>query len=89
MKIKKEWKFGIINEDEFSLSSPRMVDEWYETFPEAFEGAGDMIENGVGQVAIVRCRYNPKTDCWYEVVGAGTVQINAEQWVEDEQAEAA
>ncbi len=84
----KPTHYGVINEDSFSLRSPRMIDsDECETLTEAFKAAEEMVENGAEQVSIVRCFYNKKHDCWFEAVGAGTIQIEAGSWICDDEFE--
>jgi xylose isomerase len=80
-------KYGVINEDSFWLRTPRMCDEGgFDTVAEAFAAAAQMVEDGTQELSIVVARYSLKHDCWYEVVGAGVIQMDASQFeVEDEE----
>lgn len=70
--------YGFICEDAFSLLSPRAIDGYaYKTFGEAVAGAVQQIENGTSEVAIVRCRYSKRHDCYVEIVDSGCITIDA------------
>lgn len=71
-------KYGCIDESYFSITSPRAIDgDEQDTLAGAFKVAGDMIEEGAEKVSIVLCRYSPKAQSWVEIVGQGTIQIDA------------
>ena len=82
--------YGCINEDEFSLRSPRMIDgDEVETLPEAFGQATDMMKDeGVAQVAICRCKYYGEdgNGFWGEMPGDGQIVIDARDvpWLAEE-----
>lgn len=71
-------KYGCIDESYLSLRSPRCIDgDEQNTLAGAFEVARDMIENGTEKVSIVPCRYSPNAQSWVEIVGEGSIQIDA------------
>ena len=87
--------YGCINEDEFSLHSPRMIDgDECNSIDKAFQQALDMIrEEGIEQVAICRCKYYGEdgNGWWGEIVGEGLITVNAytAEWVKEEEEEEA
>ena len=84
-------KYGVINEDSFSLRSPRGIDgDECDTLEEALKQAGEMIsEQQAEQVSVVRCRYSLKHGMWFEVPDGGCIQIDSCNWKHDEEEEAA
>lgn len=81
--------FGCIDEDTFSLQSPRILagDEC-ETLAGAFEQALEMIIDGTKEVAICKAQYygDDGNGYWGEIVDGGTIQVDASQvaWAEME-----
>lgn len=79
-------KWGVINEDGFSLRSPRTVDNEHEHFSAAMEEAGLMLARGEAeQVSVVRCRYSPKDAVWVEVAGTSIeLTLHGNGWQEED-----
>lgn len=82
--------YGCINEDEFTFHSPRMLDgDEVATMTEAMEQARNMMEDGIGQVAICRCKYYGEdgNGYWGEIVGDGQIVLDASnvEWIKDEE----
>jgi len=73
-------KFGLINETYFSLRSPRAIEDDlpFDAIADAFEAAAEMLQRDeCEEIAIVRCRYSRRLECWVEVVGGGVITIDA------------
>jgi hypothetical protein len=69
--------FGVIDETELSLRSPRAIDEGpYDTLSQAFVGAYELLEGGAEQVAIVRVRYSKRHEVYVEITGT-SIEIDA------------
>jgi hypothetical protein len=86
--------FGVIDEDHFTLYSPRAIDEGpWESMSAAMAEAAVRIENGTEQVSIVRCRFSKRHQCWVEIVDGSCITISAtdtDAWFgEEEEAPAA
>lgn len=80
MEKQVETKFGLINETVFSLRSPRAIenDEPFETLRGALAAAAEMLEpDFCDEIAIVRCRYSRRLECWVEVVDGDVITIDA------------
>jgi hypothetical protein len=82
-------KFGCINEDEFSLSSPRMIEgDECESLASAFEQATRMLEDGIDHVSICHCEYYGEdgNGYWGEIVGHGQISVEASycEWINGE-----
>lgn len=86
MSKTKATHYGVINEDYFSLRSPRAIDsDECTSLGEAFKAAKEMVEEyGAEKVSIVRCRYSKKHECYFEVVEAGSITIEAHGWICDD-----
>lgn len=71
--------YGLIDETGFSLRSPRGIDEGpFDYLPHALKAAANMLEAEVcEEVAVVQCRYSERLECWVEVVGGGSISIDA------------
>jgi len=84
-------KYGVINEDYFTLRSPRSIDgDEHDSLADALKEAGEMIADGMAeQVSVVRCRYSLKHGVWFEVADGGCIQIDGGSWKDDEEEEAA
>lgn len=84
------YKFGVINEDELSLRSPRAIDgEECDTLAGAFAQATDLIRGGVEEVSIVRCRFSERHEVWVEVPdGSITIDARGVDWAADEDEDA-
>lgn len=79
-------KYGIINEDYFTLRSPRAVDESHDSIASAFAEAAQMIEDGIAEeISVVRCRYSLKDDTWYELCDGGSIQVQAHNWKDEDE----
>ena len=84
-------KFGCINEDSFSIRSPRAIDgDEVDSMEAAMLQAVDMIENDeVEHVAICRCKYYGEdgNGFWGEIPGDGQITIDAcdVSWAKDEE----
>ena len=71
--------YGLIDETGFSLRSPRGIDEGpFESLRCALKAAATMLEAEVcEEVSVVQCRYSPSLEVWVEVVGGGSITIDA------------
>lgn len=80
-------KYGVINEDCFTLRSPRSIDgDEHDTLAEALKEAAEMIGEGMAeQVSVVRCRYSLKHGVWFEVPDGGCIQIDSCNWKHDDE----
>lgn len=80
-----ETKFGVINEDDFQLRTPRSIDgDECNTLAEAMKQAAEMIEEGSEQVAIVMCQYSARHEAWVEVPGKSlTINVDGD-WTPEE-----
>ena len=76
--MKRETKFGLINETYMSLRSPRGIDEGpFESLLHALKAAGRVLSEDCEEVAVVQCRYSERLECWIEVSGGGSITIDA------------
>ena len=88
-----DMKFGCINEDSFSLRSPRGIDgDEVDSIEAAMAQAVDMIRHGESeQVAICRCKYYGEdgNGFWGEIPGDGQITIDASDvpWATEEEDE--
>ncbi len=80
-----ETKYGVINEDGFSLRSPRSIDgDECTSLKDAMEQAARMIEEDEAeQVSIVRCIYSAAHEGWVEVPGE-SIEITAHNWTTED-----
>lgn len=79
-KSTPKYKYGVVGEDEFTLITPREVDEVYETYSEAFDGAIEQLKDGCEQVSIVLCYHS--CERWIEagVGGCLTISVESSDW---------
>ena len=82
--------YGCVDEDEFSLISPRMIDgDEVKTVEEAFQQALDMMRDGTEKVSICKVKYYGEdgNGYWGEIVGAGQISLDAynADWVKEEE----
>ncbi len=79
MTTTKTIHYGLIDETSFSLRLPRGIDEGpFESLPHALKAAAGLLEAEVcEEVAVVQCRYSPSLEVWVEVVGGGSITIDA------------
>jgi len=90
-----ETMYGCINENEFSLSSPRVIDgDECKSVEKAFAQALEMLQSGeTDKVTVCKCKWygdDNGNGYWGEVVGTGAITIDAysAEWViEDEEEE--
>lgn len=64
-------RWGVINEDEFSFTSPRAIEgDECDTLAEAVKQATELVtEGGVAQASVVECRFSARHEVWVEVPG--------------------
>jgi len=55
-------RFGIIDEDSFTLISPRLVDDTAPSFEEALALAGEALRSGASQVSVCTVRFADEVD---------------------------
>ena len=82
--------FGCIDEDEFSFDSPRILDgDEVTSLDKAMDQALDMLQAGTRQVSICKAQFygNDGDGFWGEIVGAGTIRLDADncEWVAEEE----
>ncbi len=76
-----KYRYGLIDENHFSLSYPRVVDEDYATIEEAMEEATRRIAEEEGtQYSVVLCFFSKKHDCMVESSKSGCITIDASDW---------
>ena len=81
--------FGIINEDHFSLMSPRIVDDTHPTLMGALALAATYIGDGAELVSVVSCRWATGSDgnnlTPVEAVGLVTLTAHADlvDWLDE------
>ena len=79
--MSEDIKYGCINEDEFCLQSPRMIEgDECDTIAGAFEEAQRRIEDeNVETISICRCKYygDDGNGYWGEIPGDGQISIDA------------
>jgi hypothetical protein len=91
--MSEDIKYGCINEDEFSLQGPRMIDgNECNTIERAFAQAVEMLQDGTEKISICKCKYYGEdgNGYWGEIFGDGFGQISIDasyvEWlVEDEE----
>lgn len=77
-KVKREYKFGCVDEDGFTLITPRGIDgDAHDTLEEAFAEAAGLIRGGTQRVSIVRCYFSPKHEVWVESPKFGSITVDA------------
>lgn len=75
-KRKELW--GVMGADGLCLTGPRLADEVFESLNEAFQEAGQMIQDGIYQeIEIAPCRLNAKEGYWYDAGSRNRIQIDA------------
>lgn len=75
-----EKKFGVIDEDSFTLISPRAIDDdECNTLEQAFDQARKMIVNGTEKVSIVEAVYDAAQEVWVEVPGR-SILVESYDW---------
>lgn len=81
-------KYGCIDEDILQLRSPRGIErDEHDSLRGAFNEAIDLIvDDGVLQVAIVRCHFAARYDAWVEIpdMGCITIDATAVRWLREE-----
>ena len=86
-------KYGCINEDEFSLRGPRMIEgDECDTLEEAFAQALELMQDyKIEKISITRCKYYGEdgNGFWGEIPGDGQISVDGYscEWLYTEEKE--
>ena len=77
-------KFGLVTDFEFRGDTliEDGVGGTYDTLPEVYAAAGELLEEGAGIIYICTCEYVPDKDWWRSIEQIGKVELEEEFWAE-------